>query len=400
MTDEARSTVHGLVKAGVDLDFLFARAREQKVFQIVYHNVREICGSLIPPDMAAKLWTEFHENTRRHIIISRQLASLVSMLEKEGIGLIPFKGPVLAAYAYGNIAMREFGDIDVLVAEADVDNAVATLKANGYTLRDESGETEEKPFLHLSLFMESAEAQRVISFERDGIVTELHWDFTPQRLRVQRNLASLRRRTVPFTLNGAEYQTLSPPDRLLGLCLHGAKHYWDRLCFVCDVAEVLRVDPDPEWDVLLRDATAAGCRRIVLVALLLANRLFGAAVPDGIYAECVADLVAVQLVDNIVDHLLDEMHESIMIDLAAPSSEMKRRVSRLETYRFSFDIRERLKDRLSYLLYLLTKPTKEEWDLLHLPRFLAGLYYFVRPIRLLSQRSRQPLGALRRKGLV
>ena len=41
--------------------------------------------------------------------------------------MVPVKGPVLASTAYGDIAMREFVDLDILVRPSDVASAMTIL---------------------------------------------------------------------------------------------------------------------------------------------------------------------------------------------------------------------------------------------------------------------------------
>src|SRR3712207_8653927 len=38
---------------------------------------------------------------------------------------------------------------------------------------------------------------------------------------------------------------------LLILCVHGTKHIWGRLSWICDVAELLRTQPDMDWEYVL-----------------------------------------------------------------------------------------------------------------------------------------------------
>ncbi|MEK7856765.1 MAG: nucleotidyltransferase family protein, partial [Acidobacteriota bacterium] len=46
--------------------------------------------------------------------------------------ILPFKGPLLALQAYGDISMRRFGDLDVLVKPKHFKAAVDLLSANGF----------------------------------------------------------------------------------------------------------------------------------------------------------------------------------------------------------------------------------------------------------------------------
>jgi hypothetical protein len=44
---------------------------------------------------------------------------------------VPFKGPALAVQAYGDLSLRQYDDLDLLIHEADVPRAYQLLIANG-----------------------------------------------------------------------------------------------------------------------------------------------------------------------------------------------------------------------------------------------------------------------------
>jgi hypothetical protein len=50
----------------------------------------------------------YERNARRNIYLAAQLALLLEALRAENIPAIPYKGPVLAALAYGDLTLREF----------------------------------------------------------------------------------------------------------------------------------------------------------------------------------------------------------------------------------------------------------------------------------------------------
>jgi len=69
---------------------------------------------------------------------------------------------------------------------------------------------------------------------------------------------------------------LGGEDLALFLCAHGAKHLWERLEWLCDLAALLARRPGLDWDAMLARARRRGAERIVLLALHLAHELLGA----------------------------------------------------------------------------------------------------------------------------
>ena len=73
---------------------------------------------------------------------------------------------------------------------------------------------------------------------------------------------------------------MSPEDLLMVLCIHGSKHCWERLGWICDVAEVVRANPELRWDEIMSRSSACHISRAVLLGLDLAESLLDAPVPE------------------------------------------------------------------------------------------------------------------------
>ena len=90
--------------------------------------------------------------------------------------------------------------------------------------------------------------------------------------------AIARRRWV--TLAGRPVPTLSREDTVLALCAHGAKHAWDILGLVADVAAMVATSPDLDWHAIAARSEALGAGRMVRLGLRLAHDLLAAPVPS------------------------------------------------------------------------------------------------------------------------
>ncbi|HEY3839236.1 MAG TPA: nucleotidyltransferase family protein, partial [Bryobacteraceae bacterium] len=67
------------------------------------------------------------EGMRHNMTLTAELFRILGLFNKSGIEVIPFKGPTLAVAAYGDLSLRMFADLDILVSEQDLDAAVDTL---------------------------------------------------------------------------------------------------------------------------------------------------------------------------------------------------------------------------------------------------------------------------------
>src|SRR2546430_3203484 len=71
-------------------------------------------------------------NARRNLLMLWELLEILDLFTEQGIRALPYKGPVLAAIEYGNLAARTFCDLDILVRKEDATRARDLLVARGY----------------------------------------------------------------------------------------------------------------------------------------------------------------------------------------------------------------------------------------------------------------------------
>jgi adenylate cyclase class IV len=99
---------------------------------LLFWQLDAISPETMPSDILDELGAYFRANNIRNLSLTRELLRLSREVETRGIPVIPYKGPILAALAYGNLALREFGDLDVLVRTQDVLRAKELLASFGY----------------------------------------------------------------------------------------------------------------------------------------------------------------------------------------------------------------------------------------------------------------------------
>jgi len=78
-----------------------------------------------------RIRTQFLANAGRNLLLTRKTLKDFKLLESNGILAIPFKGPVLASSLYGNLALRTFSDLDILVVKKDIMKAKDVLLSSG-----------------------------------------------------------------------------------------------------------------------------------------------------------------------------------------------------------------------------------------------------------------------------
>jgi hypothetical protein len=86
----------------------------------LYQSLNTTCPEAVPKANLAQLRNYFHANAQRNLFLTQELLKLLTLFKTNGISAIPYKGPVLAVAVYGNLALRQFGDLDILVHKRDV----------------------------------------------------------------------------------------------------------------------------------------------------------------------------------------------------------------------------------------------------------------------------------------
>src|ERR1700687_496371 len=88
-------------------------------------------------------------NQLRNRRLAGELLKILGGFAQNDVEVLAFKGPILAALAYGDLSMRAFTDLDILVRRADIARAALLLMSDGYGLAN--GEARIDPAI-FSLF--------------------------------------------------------------------------------------------------------------------------------------------------------------------------------------------------------------------------------------------------------
>jgi hypothetical protein len=336
--------VRGLLRAELDWKYLIEAAANHGVKPLLCHNLSNHYQESIPKSVLDQLQRYFQAHALNNLFLSRELVKLLSLLAKNGISAIPWKGPVLSVTAYGNVALRQFGDLDILVHEQDAFRSKDLLLNAGYRLfyQDKSAEDVEA-FHALRQVYEMVRAD-------DRVTVELHWAITSQTFYFPLDPGSLWEHAETASLEGTPVRNLSTEDLLIVLCVHGAKHHWGKLMWICDIAELLRAYAQTiNWMHLRNRARALGGWRMVCLGVLLARDLVGANLPSQILHAMRAEPKVAFLTADVRSSLFTG---GTLMAVERPA--------------FYTQLRERPQDRLRcrlYLAYRLLGPRAQGWTL-------------------------------------
>ena len=363
----------GLPLADIDWEMLISTARRHRMIPWVYRCLRACPDEEAIP---SKVREQFRHLTQqiamRSLLLTGELLRVLDVMRVDGIRAVPFKGPVLGALCYGDPSLRECDDIDLLVPTEEVWRATELLQAHGYDFWIPSTRGDQERLLRMGWAF-------AFAHRRTRIHLDLHWKFTASGFSFPFVVEGLWSRLKPVQLAGKEVLSFPPEDVILLHCVHGAKHQWERLEWIYALSGLVRSNPCLQWDEVLMQAQQLRAERMLLLGLALTRGLFDTELPSGIRQRIEQD--------QTIESLVSQAQMRLVSDEEAPILEAQQ-------YAFNFRMRESWRDRVRYFFYLLglkMTPTAKDHEAIPLPAALSGLYYAVRPFRLVGTYGLIPL---------
>lgn len=349
LDDERRAELRRLVQQEINWDYLFATAQAHGLLPLLHKHLTD----LAPTHFLSRLKRESVANSQNVLhLIAKQLR-IYKLFKENNIPVALFKGPLLAQMAYGEISLRQAGDIDILINHRHFEHARALLESLGYEMSPRL--TPAQLASHLSSHCE-------LQFMRDEwfTVVDLHWDLAPRSFIFNLHADEVMSRLQSVSLAGTTVETFGPEDLVLYLSMHGAKHLWRRLEWIASLAEVLRATPELNWNLLVQRAEQAHATRMLALGLRLVEKFSDQRIP--------------LLNDSGMQRMADQVHEQLFNTFGAADS--------TETNLYNLRIMDRKRDALISTLRAIFVPTLPDWQAVALPAPLHSLYYAFRPLRL------------------
>ena len=377
-----------LLQKNIEWNYLLEMAFCHNLAPLLYQSLEGLAPTTIPESARAALKEQIQVDIQGNLFLTKELVHLLALFNQHGLPVLPYKGPVLAASVYHDLALRPFNDLDILVHEQDIMQALDLLVSCGYEIIRPPSVAQVRKSLQLRsikhLVEKSSGAYQLVLWHPDRqVVVELHWRITPKYV-LKNSPEQLWEDVIPVTLAGVTVLSFAPEDLLWFLCVHGAKHQWMRLNWLCDIAELIRVYPTLDWEQVASRAAELGIERRLYLGLLLANYLLKTPLPKAIETKIHTTPHVKILAQQVMEQIFGDTEQTS----GFPSFEQ-----------FAFQLRamDRMADRGRYLFHFAmrmeTATTADETFLKPIS-FPYLFSYLLRPLRLAKTYGLRPLGSL------
>ena len=239
----------------VEWDRFLALANRNNVAPLVAARLGAEAAAYLPPHLARALELSYQVNALRSNHLAGCAAEIAGAFASNDVPAIAIKGPTLAIAAYGDVALRVFGDLDFMVRSADLPRANEMLMRIGYSSPTYFAEAVESRFF----------ADVSLDFSREDSVVDLHWQLSPSYFPFAPESEQVWDRSSEMDLLGRRVRVLGPAESILFQACHGSKHGWRTLAQICDFARLLATARPVNWTSLLDDARRTRSLRMLLL---------------------------------------------------------------------------------------------------------------------------------------
>jgi|GEM_PF-421778 len=357
-------------------------SRLHRIRPVVY---RVLLNANVTEQFKTALKNELHSITLQNFEIAKETERIVQKLAIAGITAIPYKGVAYSKQFYGDISMRESSDIDLAIDASDLLAIKPLLEEDGYAI---AAGMENPVNASADYYTENKDLCFDKITPQHRFHVELHWMTTHPRYQASINLNKINiAKTVESELGGTSLRFLEPTEHCRATLLH---HFlydgMEYLKLLVDIAQaqlvistkanVEKKDAINESGITLHNKKIATLEQHYHIAPIFQaiEEFFG--VEQGSIQ--VNDYkISTDIIDYCLRSTIGRYQRHRVFNLMGHYQRTLR-----NRVRFIKNKKDKRRFQLSYI-HGLIKPGLGERQWIPLPNFLHGLYYLIRPIRIL-----------------
>ena len=323
--------------SGVDWPRLLLLAEEHGVLGQLAACLNNKNDPIVEAEIKQSLLERWRAQSFLTLRLTGELFRLLELFAKQGISVLVIKGPALAAQGYADPSVRTYGDLDLLVRQRDIRRATELMILSGY----------QAAVPLAAIDAGKIPGQYLFSKPDSKLLVELHNDLTLRYFPRPLPLEDFFARQARVRLETREVPAPCLEDHLVLICVHGAKHFWQRLSWIADVAGLVAQQTDIDWERAALSSKAVQSEHLLNTGLRLAAEVLRAQLPQAVSLRVRGDAAAAELAARALNWLPTAGY--------APPSLFQRAAFRLRMRGDFFAAP-------AYLLRLSLSPTEEDWQ--------------------------------------
>lgn len=257
------------ITPGLDWAYIVETAKDHRIAPLVYNNLKNISDN-VPSDVIKSHKESYKTTLARNILALQELKTILKTFSESNIRVIVLKGAALAETLYPDIALRPFGDIDLLIHKDDLPKIDNNLSQFGYELRkDISPEFYQKFSIELTYVKD------------ESFALDIHWHIVRLPYSKYVDIEQFWNNATPINIGGIDTLILSPEYLLLMLCLHVTREDYSQFFWLVDISEVIDYYRETfNWKLLLDKIQQYRIHSSMYYILLMVKQLLNAPVPE------------------------------------------------------------------------------------------------------------------------
>jgi len=324
------------------------------VFPLVYKELKKY-RSLIPQEIFHIMKIYNINIVKQNMLMSAELIKVMQILEENNIEALAFKGPTLAQMAYGDITLRQYGDLDILVQKDDIYKVYDLLKGS-YSRELECTPAQEKTWFKY--------AHDLGLTAKNGTHIEFHWSMLDNDHPINlKNIDFFQNKTF-VDINKQNISVISNEEFLIYLCVHGSKHMFERIEWVVDIDKFICTQKI-NWSHIEKILQNKNYKNFVFLGLFLAQKLFNTPISQKIHSKT----DTIEIISHYIQNIWNEHKE------ATNSTNIQ----------YTLKLFTSIKDKIKFIYKMYFKPTFTEYWYISLPDYLYFLYYPLRQYLLIKK---------------
>lgn len=327
------------------------------VYPLFYHALLEYASDLIDQEMKDAMTYWFQSIKATNEMMTNELLYLTKLLEEHDIEVLSFKGPVLAEMAYGDISLRQYRDLDILVHRHHVYKAGLLLTDNHYVSKKSLVFFKNKAMLDIN-------SDLPLYNKNKQVMLEIHWKLFWQFYQIKFETEDIWKSSYICDLQNHQIKTLQPDILLPYLCAHGSKHRWERIEWLVDIDRLVRSDIEMNWNKITYIAKQSHTMTQLLLGLSLANELFHT---------------------PMIKKIEDQFKEKKIISLKNEILTFLTEGVKQRGYFYHLQLQDSFQDKCLFTWSSFVKPTPSDVEMTDVPSYLSFVYYFIKFYRLLKE---------------